>query len=84
MRGRAFRRFQLAKKKKSILMYGCNCSTCRNKDKRLVGIHARTPKTCSCGMCGNRRKHDGATRKERLFIEMSNKEMVEVLQRKMA
>ena len=33
-------------------------------DERLVGIHANTPKRCSCWICGNRRKVNGPTRQE--------------------
>lgn len=29
-------------------------------EERLVGIYARTPKPCSCIMCGNPRRHFGA------------------------
>jgi hypothetical protein len=70
-RGRAYRRFQLAKKKKSIKIQGCNCNVCSGNDKRLIGIHARTPKRCSCMLCSQSRKNYGAPLKEKSFDEVA-------------
>ncbi len=32
---------------------------------RVRGVRARTPKRCSCWMCGHQRKHHGKTIQER-------------------
>ena len=41
--------------------------------KKRVGLYARTPKVCSCFMCGNpRRFHQGATIQERRAMVKKN------------
>lgn len=38
---------------------------------RVIGIHAKTPRQCSCGACGNPRRLMGlVTRQERLAMLM--------------
>lgn len=60
--GRALRRHHAERMKK-------NRSRIWGKDlrnePRLLGIAARTPKPCSCLICGNARHHAGATMQER-------------------
>lgn len=36
----------------------------------ILGRMAKTPKPCSCIMCGNRRRHEGTTRQERRTADM--------------
>lgn len=71
MRSRAFRRWQAEKKKKKVRKYLVNYrheidengkmdwtrSAMPTNDPHLIGMSARSPKCCSCYMCGNPRKH---------------------------
>lgn len=39
---------------------------------KALGMHAATPASCSCHMCGNPRKHRGdLTMQERKFLDVS-------------
>ena len=60
--GRALRRHHAERVKKNrSRIWGRDL---RN-EPRLLGIAARTPKPCSCLICGNARQHAGATMQER-------------------
>lgn len=66
---RALRRAQAAKTKQTCRKF-LSWSGLRPDDpgfERAVGMRARTPKNCSCWMCGNPRRHarDGRTLQER-------------------
>lgn len=62
-RSRAFRIHQEAKKKRKIKKKFSHWFGEYMSDRR-VGMFAKTPKMCSCFMCGNRRKHQGPTLQE--------------------
>lgn len=60
MRGLAFRRFQQGKHKRRAWRHlRNNCFSPEERTPRRVGIHAATPKVCSCFMCGNPRRYEG-------------------------
>ncbi len=62
-RTRDFRRHHLQRKKDNIKHWNWwNMEYL--KDPRVMGIHARTPKRCSCDICGNMRKWEGKTYQE--------------------
>lgn len=66
-RGRAFRRFRQAlKKKRAAGFYSSFMPFWRGKvTPKMVGRRANSPKACSCRMCGNPRRHYGdLTRQE--------------------
>ncbi len=66
MRSRAYRIHQCKRWKKRVRSYWV-CESCNARDdKRTVGRLARTPKPCSCFMCGNPRRYENErTRAER-------------------
>lgn len=55
MRGIAYRRHQLSKKKSKAKMIACEWNV-KPTGKR-IGMLASTPTPCSCDMCGNPRRH---------------------------
>jgi len=67
MRGRAQRRADMAAMKKRVRLYHCFPTIEKQPwNEKRIGKLATTPAPCSCSMCGNRRKHEGPTAKERL------------------
>lgn len=63
-RTRDFRIHQEAKKKRKIKKNFSHWFGEYMSDRR-IGMFAKTPKMCSCFMCGNQRKHNGPTMQER-------------------
>jgi len=61
-RGRAWIRHQAQRLKRKRSGY---CGIPASGSARVRGIRARTPKRCSCWMCGHLRKHHGLTLQER-------------------
>ena len=55
MRGLAYRRNKLRLKKERVQSY--REAIFPVTGARQIGIHARSPKMCSCHMCGNPRKY---------------------------
>ena len=55
MRGLAYRRQKLKLKKHKVKNY--QHTICQLDSPKLIGIHATSPKICSCHMCGNPRKY---------------------------
>lgn len=75
-RGIAYRRFQEQKKKKEVEKW---CSW-HDGDKRIIGIIAKTPRSCSCAICGNPRKHYGERTYQELLFEEEYKQSLKDFQ----
>ncbi|MDO5089978.1 MAG: hypothetical protein Q4D61_00395 [Cardiobacteriaceae bacterium] len=60
MRSLSFRRFQQKKcKQKAQRHLRNNLFAREERTPKRIGIHAATPKLCSCHMCGNPRRYEG-------------------------
>lgn len=73
--GRALRRHHMEYIKLRVARY----NNCFRKDSRLIGMRARTPKPCSCVMCGNPRKFFGDKTKQELNSILKLKESIQLL-----
>lgn len=47
-------------------------------DAHRIGVKSKTPKSCSCWMCGNQRKHFGARHSEQKRITSAVKQLIEL------
>lgn len=65
MRGRAFRRAQVAKKKAWTVKRRYHFPGADQLSPRDVGVWATTPVRCSCPFCSRGRRHHGPSPQER-------------------
>jgi len=79
-RTKEYRLMQEKKHKKKAKRYFSWALRKINIDNRLIGIRAKTRKQCSCWDCGNKRRYEGKTRREKQIEEKMHEEIKYIIE----